>query len=114
MIRRGTVYGPPLPEGVLDDDGVDRGIMFAFIGAHLKRQFEFVQSEWINDGVFIGSPQEKDPVSGANDSASGFTQPRRPVRRRLLGLPRFVITRGGEYCFIPSLRALRWLGDLKS
>jgi hypothetical protein len=55
MIRRGAVYGPPLPEGVLEDDGADRGLMFAFIGAHLGRQFEFVQSEWINDGVFFGA-----------------------------------------------------------
>jgi Dyp-type peroxidase family len=114
MIRRGTVYGPPLPEGVLEDDGVDRGIMFAFIGAHLKRQFEFVQSEWINDGLFIGAPEQKDPITGANDNSGEFIQPRRPVRRRLQGLPRFVITRGGEYCFIPGMRALRWLGDLKS
>jgi hypothetical protein len=37
MIRRGTSYGPPLPEGVLEDDGVDRGLMFAFVGAHLGR-----------------------------------------------------------------------------
>ena len=27
MIRRGTAYGPLLPEGVLDDDGADRGLM---------------------------------------------------------------------------------------
>ena len=26
--------------------------------------------------------------------------------------PPFVVTRGGEYCFAPGLRALRWLGDL--
>lgn len=25
MIRRGTSYGPLLPEGVLEDDGADRG-----------------------------------------------------------------------------------------
>ena len=37
MIRRGTSYGPMLPEGVLEDDGVDRGIIFVFAGAHLKR-----------------------------------------------------------------------------
>jgi hypothetical protein len=43
-----------------------------------------------------------------------FTLPRRPVRRRMQGLPRFVVTRGGEYCFIPGLRALRWLADLRS
>ncbi|MFF5108141.1 Dyp-type peroxidase [Streptosporangium sp. NPDC000509] len=109
MIRRGTVYGPPLPDGVLEDDGTDRGLMFAFIGAHLGRQFEFVQSEWMNDGVFFGGGDARDPVIGSGD----FTIPRRPLRRRLQGLPRFVVTRGGEYCFLPSLSALRWLGDLE-
>ena len=54
MIRRGTAYGPPLPDGVLDDDGVDRGLMFAFVGADLGRQFEFVQKEWINNSDFFG------------------------------------------------------------
>ena len=29
------------------------------------------------------------------------------------GLPRFVVTRGGEYCFMPGLRALRWLAELR-
>ena len=28
------------------------------------------------------------------------------------GLPNFVVNRGGEYCFMPGLRALRWLADL--
>jgi deferrochelatase/peroxidase EfeB len=112
MIRRGTAYGPPLPDGSLEDDGADRGIMFVFIGTNLKRQFEFVQSEWLNDGTFIGAPAEKDPISGANDGTGAFTVPRRPVRRRLQGLARFVVMRGGEYCFIPSLRAMRWLADL--
>lgn len=112
MIRRGAVYGPPLPEGVLEDDGVARGLMFAFVGAHPGRQFEFVQSEWMNDGVFFGAGSAKDPVTGSHDGASGFTIPRRPLRRRLPPLPRFVVTRGGEYCFLPGLRALRRLGEL--
>ncbi len=55
MIRRGTTYGPLLPDDVLEDDGVDRGIVFVFVGAHLKRQFEFVKTQWLNDGVFIGA-----------------------------------------------------------
>ena len=55
MIRRGTAYGPTLPDGVMVEDGADRGLMFAFVGAHLGRQFEFVQSQWINDGVFFGA-----------------------------------------------------------
>jgi Dyp-type peroxidase family len=112
MIRRGTAYGPPLPEGVLEDDGAERGLMFAFVGAHLGRQFEFVQSEWVNSGTVIGAGDAQDPIVGANAGAGSFTLPRRPVRQRLQGLPRFVVTRGGEYCFMPGLRALRWLADL--
>lgn len=112
MIRRGTSYGPILPDGVLEDDGADRGIIFVFVGAHLKRQFEFVKAQWLNDGVFIGAPTEKDPLAGPNDGSGTFTIPRQPIRRRLRELPPFVITRGGEYCFAPGLRALRWLADL--
>ena len=113
MIRRGTSYGPMLPEGVLEDDGVDRGIIFIFAGSHLKRQFEFVKTQWLNDGIFIGAPTEKDPLVGSNDDGT-FTVPQRPIRRRLQGLPPFVVTRGGEYCFAPGLRALQWLAELET
>jgi Dyp-type peroxidase family len=111
MIRRGTNYGQQLPPGVLEDDGADRGLLFAFVGAHLDRQFEFVQREWINDGKFIGTPAEKDPLVSSSDSRE-FTIPKQPIRRHLKGLPAFVVNRGGEYCFMPGLRALRWLADL--
>ncbi|GAA5110050.1 Dyp-type peroxidase [Pseudonocardia adelaidensis] len=114
MIRRGTSYGPELPEGVLDDDGADRGIVFVFVGTHLKRQFEFVKTQWLNGGIFIGTPTEKDPLVGPNDESGVFTIPQRPIRRRLQGLPPFVVVRGGEYCFVPGLRALRWLAELNT
>ena len=74
-----------LPEGVLDDDGADRGIIFVFAGAHLRRQFEFVKTQWLNDGIFIGAPAEKDPLVGPNDGSGTFTIPQRPIRRRLTG-----------------------------
>ena len=112
MLRRGTSYGPMLPDGILEDDGADRGIIFAFVGAHPKRQFEFVKTQWLNDGIFIGAPTEKDPLAGANEGMGTFTIPQRPIRRRLQNLPPFVVTRGGEYCFAPGLRALRWLAAL--
>ena len=112
MIRRGTAYGPPLPDGVLEDDGVDRGLMFAFVGANLGRQFEFVQAEWMNSSTFFGGTTEKDPVSGSGDGTGTYDIPRRPLRQRVKDLPLFVVTRGGEYAFMPSLRALDWLGRL--
>ena len=113
MIRRGTAYGPPLPEGVLEDDGADRGLMFAFVGAHLGRQFEFVQSEWMNGGDFFGAGRREGSRRRLRRRAGAISRSRGGrCRRRLQGLPRFVVTRGGEYCFMPGLRALRWLGDL--
>jgi hypothetical protein len=99
---------------VLADDGAERGLMFAFVGAHLGRQFEFVQSQWINDGVFFGAGADRDPITASGGGAGTLTVPRRPVRRRLQGIPQFVVTRGGEYCFMPGLRALRWLADLQT
>jgi Dyp-type peroxidase family len=112
MIRRGTSYGPMLPDGVLEDDGIDRGIVFVFAGAHIKRQFEFVKTQWLNDGVFIGAPLESDPLVGPHGDSSSFTIPQRPIRLRLQDLPPFVVTRGGEYCFAPGLRAMQWLAEL--
>jgi Dyp-type peroxidase family len=112
FLRRGTNYGPPLPEGVLEDDGAERGGVFLLIGAHLRRQFEFIQSQWVTDGNFISHGTEQDPLIGNNEGEGVFTIPRVPVRRRLQGLPRFVSVRGGEYCFMPGLRALRWIARL--
>ncbi|MFI6494965.1 Dyp-type peroxidase [Streptomyces sp. NPDC050564] len=110
-LRRAATYGPPLPEGQLEDDGEDRGIVFIFMGTDLARQFEFIKSQWINDGNFTGLDDEKDPLVGANDGTGVFTIPKRPIRRRLQQLPRFVVTTGGEYLFVPGIRALNWLAE---
>ena len=99
-----TVKGP----------GADRGVIFMCLQANIARQFEFVQSEWMNDSAFFGGSVAKDPVVGASDANGSFDIPRRPLRIRLQSLPRFVVTRGGEYCFLPGLRALRWLADLNT
>jgi Dyp-type peroxidase family len=114
FLRRGTNYGPPLPEGILDDDGAERGGVFLFIGAHLRQQFEFVQSQWVTDGNFISHGTEQDPIIGNSDGDGTFTIPKRPLRRRLHGLPQFVSVRGGEYCFMPGLNALKWLASLNA
>src|SRR6266446_1281913 len=114
ILRRGTNYGTPLPEGILEDDGVERGGVFLLIGAHLRQQFEFVQSQWVTDGNFINHAAEQDPIIGNNEGDGVFTVPKTPIRRRLHGLPRFVVVRGGEYCFMPGLRALKWLAGLNA
>jgi len=108
MIRRGGTYGPPLPEGV-PDDGVDRGIA-AFIGcASLSRQFEFAMNVWVNDPTFKNLKNERDPIIGTQDGSFDMTIPKRPVRKRITGLPAFTTIRGGAYFFLPGLRALKLL-----
>jgi len=114
ILRRGTNYGSPLPDGIMEDDGVERGGVFLLIGAHLRQQFEFVQSQWVTDGNFINHAAEQDPIIGNNEGDGIFTVPKTPIRRRLHGLPRFVAVRGGEYCFMPGLRALQWLAGMNA
>jgi len=45
LVRHEAAYGPALPDGALEDDGAERGIIFGCVGASLRRQFEFVQEE---------------------------------------------------------------------
>jgi Dyp-type peroxidase family len=110
MIRRGGTYGPHLPEEV-PDDGVERGIA-AFVGcASLVRQFEFAQNVWANDPGFHELKNERDPIIGTQDGTFDMTIPKRPLRRRITGLPAFTTVRGGAYFFLPGMRALRFLAS---
>jgi hypothetical protein len=47
------------------------------------------------------------------EDGAAFTIPQEPVRRRIHGIETFNVLRGGEYFFMPSLSALRWLADLQ-
>jgi len=115
LIRRGTTYGPPYdPDQVSQkDDEVARGAYFMFISAKAMATIEFLQSDWINDGNFIGVGDERDPIIGRQEEGAFFTIPKEPARRRLSGIETFNVLKGGEYFFMPSLSALRWLANLK-
>jgi Dyp-type peroxidase family len=116
IIRRGREYGRPLPEdgGPADADHEGRGIHFLCLNGNIGRQFEFLQSTWVNNPVFKGLYNDDDPLIGSRvpDYGGDFTIPAEPYRQRVVGLPRFVSVRGGAYFFLPGLRALRYLGDL--
>jgi Dyp-type peroxidase family len=111
MIRRGGTYGPPLPEGA-PEDGKERGIA-AFIGcASLVRQFEFAMNVWANDPNFHELGNERDPFVGTQDGTYDMTIPKRPIRKKITGLPAFTTVRGGAYFFLPGIKALRYLTAL--
>jgi hypothetical protein len=50
---------------------------------------------------------------GLQEEGAMFTIPKAPVRRRIHNIQTFNLLRGGEYMFMPSLSALKWLADLK-
>jgi Dyp-type peroxidase family len=114
IIRRSTTYGAPYdPDAVsAQDDETPRGLHFIFISAKAMATMEFLQQEWINNGNFMSLGDERDPNVGLQEDGAVFTIPHEPVRRRIHGIETFNVLRGGEYFFMPSLSALRWLGNL--
>jgi Dyp-type peroxidase family len=129
LLRRGRSYGPARGGGQAGDDrrasggqagddgsargGHGTGLYFICLAASLARQFEFVQHTWLNNPTFNGLYDDADPLTAGRPPAGGtFTAPARPVRRRYLGLPQFVRTRGGAYFFLPGISALRYLAQL--
>lgn len=114
ILRRSTSFGAPYdPDAVSnEDDEVARGLYFIFISARAMETLEFLQREWVNSGNFMSLGDERDPNVGLQEAGATFTIPQELVRRRLHGIQTFNVLRGGEYFFMPSLSALRWLGDL--
>ncbi len=108
IIRRSTSYGEPLAPDVLKDDGKDRGLDFIALGARAIDNVEFLQSEWVNSGNFVGLGQEKDPLISLQDKGAYYTVPGTPPRR-VHGIQSFNTLRGGEYFFMPSISAIHWL-----
>lgn len=126
IIRRAMPYGPPYdPE---EPSGVTRGLVGWFINADIHKQFEFLMSQWVNGSTFVKSvpgPNGANPVNnitgqdvilGVNSpAASSFTVSdppvggAKPVNQKLTGFGPFVTTRGGAYCFLPSISALKFI-----
>lgn len=110
MIRRGMPYGPPLAPDVTEDDGEERGLVFACFNASISRQFESVQIQWLNDGNIFHLGHDKDFLLGdATGTGKMTVQGRNPF---FLGpQASFVTTRGGEYLYVPGITALAAIAD---
>ncbi len=107
MIRRGMPYGKPLPDGELRDDGAERGLIFVSFQASIFRQFEGVQTPWINDGDVFGLGTDKDYLLGdaAGNGGKMTIQGQKPFF--LAPAEPFVVMRGGEYLFVPGMAGLQ-------
>ena len=107
ILRRGRKFGPEIADPRVDD-GADRGLLFICLNTDIGRQFEFVQQTWVLNSNFAFLFDETDPLIGPS---GGFTIPDAPLRR-IVPVETFVKMAGGEYFFLPSMAALRYLETL--
>ncbi|HSP10542.1 MAG TPA: Dyp-type peroxidase [Candidatus Dormibacteraeota bacterium] len=111
LIRRGIPYGEPLPDGA-DDDGTDRGVIFMCLQASIARQFEFIQSQWLNRGNAFVLGEDQDVLLGPQDGPGPhkMTVPGNPPL--FIGpLQRVVTVKGGEYFFVPGINGLEFIAS---
>ena len=104
ILRRGRKFGPPAKDRYADD-GEERGLLFICLNADIARQFEFIQQTWILNRNLATLYDETDPLVGPK---GGFTIGEQPLRR-IVDVETFIQTAGGEYFFLPSLPALKYL-----
>lgn len=112
IIRRSVTFGDVVPPQVTEDDGKERGQYFMGISANAMETLEFLLKQWANDGNSQNLGSEKDPMIGVQDEDGLFSMPADPLLKRYKGLQTFNIMKGGEYCFIPSISALKWISEL--
>ncbi|CAN5740315.1 Dyp-type peroxidase [soil metagenome] len=107
ILRRGRKFGD-LAQRRDEDDGKERGLLFICLNADIARQFEFVQQTWILNKNFATLYDETDPLVGPK---GGFTIGEQPLRR-IVEVETFIQSAGGEYFFLPSLPAIKYLASL--
>lgn len=111
IIRKSVSYGDIVSPEITEDDGKERGLYFIGISANAMGTLEFLQKQWANDGNSKNLGEEKDPLIGVNEDGV-FSMAAEPITIRYRGLSTFNIVKGGVYCFIPSLSALKWISEL--
>jgi len=103
ILRRGRNYGPDNSSGT-NDESARQGLFFMCVNTDIRRQFEFIQENWLNSSRFANL-NETDPLLGKPGT---FTM-QNPTLRKKVQLNTYVTLKGGEYFFLPSLSATRFL-----
>ncbi len=118
ILRRGLPYGR-VEETPTDE--AEHGVALMILNVDLKRQFEFVQQQWMNFGNDFRLGNDQDPILGnhGGNKTPGGGNGRMVIQGDkangkppyfCAGIPTLVETRGGDYYFIPSMTCLRMIG----
>ena len=62
--------------------------------------------------IFTNSATNETHLIGNQDGTFDMTIPKRPIRKKITGLPAFTTLKGGAYFFLPGIKALRYLAAL--
>jgi len=119
ILRRAITYGKLVERGksqheVNGDEG--QGLMFIVLNASITRQFEFVQQQWVNYGNDFDQGNDRDPVIGLQTGGGQMVIPGDGDRKTVVcdNLKQFVRCKGGDYFFLPGIRAFNALADEES
>ncbi|MCJ1437601.1 hypothetical protein MMC27_006988 [Xylographa pallens] len=123
IIRRGVQFGPEVTadEAASGKTKNGRGLLFAAYQSNIGNGFEFLQQSWANNSAF---PPFKAPVTPGWDPIIGQIGPEKgvsvePTVRVMSGTnpssqatnlnlsAQWVVPKGGEYFFSPSISALK-------
>ena len=107
ILRRGIPYGPEVQQ----DPKAERGLLFACYQSDLDQGFDFIQRFWANNTTFRFQGAGVDAVMGQTNTAptvgmKGLFPQDANRELQLPGINRFVVPRGGEYFFSPSISTL--------
>jgi len=112
IMRRGIQFGPELTseENATGKTEHARGLLFACYQSSITNGFQFVQKSWANNGKFppfAKQPSQPglDPLIGQGTRAMSGLDPL--VGQTVMAMPTFIVPRGGEYFFSPSLKGLK-------
>jgi len=115
MARRGITYGARAPDtfdNIASMPEGEVGLLFMSYQRSIVDQFEFIQQSWVNNPGFPSAGAGVDPVIGQSGSPPPAPQdwpknwgdPAKPVVA--FNFRDFVVMKGGEYFFAPSLSGL--------
>ncbi|KIK54200.1 hypothetical protein GYMLUDRAFT_1024286 [Collybiopsis luxurians FD-317 M1] len=122
IIRAGIPYGPEVTDAEAasntssTDPSLERGLAFVAYQSSIGTGFAFLQQKWANNAndkncaSSYSLPQGQDPIIGIapedGPRSVGGLDPLDPTRDITMNQD-FVISRGGEYFFSPSLSAIQ-------
>ncbi|KAF7369765.1 DyP-type peroxidase [Mycena venus] len=110
IMRAGIPYGPEVSgaEASSNTTSTERGLAFVSYQSNIGNGFRFLQQTWADNANFVHSGVGVDPIIGALAGAQRVVtglDPTNSTKKTTLTTD-FVVSRGGEYFFSPSLSAI--------